>query len=45
MTNSIIARLCDGDRHDPRERAQYTVGDLEKLADTADSEEQKEASL
>jgi hypothetical protein len=43
--NSLIERLCDGDRHDPQERAQYTVADVEKLAEESDSEEQKEASL
>jgi hypothetical protein len=45
IIDTLIARLCDGDRHDPQERAQYTVADVEKLAEESNSEEQKEASL
>jgi hypothetical protein len=42
IIDTLIARLCDGDRHDPQERAQYTVADL---AESNENEEQKEASL
>ncbi|SFU81962.1 hypothetical protein SAMN05421543_10934 [Alicyclobacillus macrosporangiidus] len=43
--NTLIARLCDGDRHDPQERSRYTIRDVEEMAESTNSEEQKKVSL
>ncbi|WP_156040134.1 hypothetical protein [Alicyclobacillus macrosporangiidus] len=45
VVDALIARLCDGDRHDPQERSQYTIRDVEEMAELTESEEQKKVSL
>ncbi|MCL6516598.1 hypothetical protein [Alicyclobacillus sp.] len=43
--DTLISRLCDGDRHDPQERSQYTIHDVEEMAESTNSEEEKKVSL
>ncbi|WP_156040217.1 hypothetical protein [Alicyclobacillus macrosporangiidus] len=45
VVDTVIARLCDGDRHDPQERRQYTIRDVEELAELNESEGEKKVSL
>lgn len=45
MYEDIISRVCDGDRHDPQERSQYTIRDVEEMAELTESEGEKKVSL